>query len=88
MQEIKISYNWIGGKLKSRLPVLHCQWFNKTEESMDLIEEVSEDSYQPSIMDVGKMIYIQIIPESKDMEYIGMPITKFIGPLVLAPSTD
>jgi hypothetical protein len=34
------------------------------------------------------MIYVQIVPESKDMEYIGMPITKLIGPLSLSPDTE
>lgn len=62
LQEIKVSYNWLGGNIKSRLPILNCQWFNKTEESMDLIEGVNEEMYQPSILDVGKMVYIQIVP--------------------------
>lgn len=36
---------------------------------MELIEGVEEEYYQPSIVDVGTSIYIQIVPESKDLEY-------------------
>jgi hypothetical protein len=50
---------------------------------MELMPEVDGETYQPSVMDVGTTIYLQIMPESKEMEYIGMPIVKFIGPLSL-----
>lgn len=85
LQEIKIAYKWATNQYKSRLPTLACQWFNKTDQSMDLIPGVTEESYQPSALDIGTTIYIQMVPESKEMEYIGMPLTKFIGPLSLAP---
>ena len=55
---------------------------------MDLIADVSDVSYQPSILDVNTTIYIQIMPVSAEMEYIGMPITKFVGPLELSPETE
>ena len=50
--------------------------------------EVDGETYQPSVMDVGTTIYLQIMPESKEMEYIGMPIVKFIGPLSLNEETE
>ena len=50
---------------------------------MEEIEGVIDEMYQPSILDVGTTIYLQIVPESREMEYIGMPISKFIGPLKL-----
>lgn len=88
LQEIKISHKWAASHMRSRLPTLSCQWFNKAEQSMEPIPGVTEQSYQPSVLDVGTTIYIQILPQSKDMEYIGMPITKFIGPLSLSPETQ
>lgn len=51
--------------MKVRLPKLSCQWFNKTESSMELIPGVTDDAYQPSIIDVGTSIYVQIVPLSK-----------------------
>ena len=55
---------------------------------MQEIEGVIEEMYQPSILDVGTTIYLQIVPESREMEYIGMPISKFIGPLKLNSQTE
>ena len=83
-----MAYKWKEEKFEGRLPSLTCQWFNKSPSSMDLIADVSDVSYQPSILDVNTTIYIQIMPVSAEMEYIGMPITKFVGPLELSPETE
>lgn len=34
---------------------------------MELIPGVTEESYQPSIIDVGTSIYVQVVPESKEL---------------------
>lgn len=81
-------HSWSNAGIKWRLPRLKCQWFNKTDNSMELIAGVDEEYYQPSIVDVGTSIYIQIVPESKDLEYEGMPITRSIGPIQLASETQ
>lgn len=62
LQEIKVTHSWASQAIKVRLPKLHCQWYNKTESSMELIPEVTEESYQPSIIDVGTSIYVQVVP--------------------------
>jgi hypothetical protein len=67
LQEIKIVHSWASQAIKVRLPRLNCQWFNKTDSSMELIPGVAEDSYQPSIIDVGTSIYVQVVPESKEL---------------------
>jgi hypothetical protein len=67
LQEIKVTHSWTSQVIKVRLPKLNCQWYNKTESSMELIPEVTEDSYQPSIIDVGTSIYVQVVPESKEL---------------------
>ena len=88
LEQIKIKYKWLFGEWKYRLPELVCKWYNKTDTSMEEIEGVIEEMYQPSILDVGTTIYLQIVPESREMEYIGMPISKFIGPLKLNSQTE
>lgn len=55
---------------------------------MEQIKGIQEENYQPSVLDVGSQIYIQIVPEAKDLEYVGMPITKVVGPLQLAGETE
>ena len=55
-------HSWSSAGIKWRLPRLKCQWFNKTDNSMELIAGVDEEYYQPSIVDVGTSIYIQIVP--------------------------
>lgn len=55
---------------------------------MELIPGVTEDIYQPSIIDVGTSIYVQVVPESKELEYEGMPISKFTTPIQLATETE
>lgn len=55
---------------------------------MELIPGVTEDSYQPSIVDVGTSIYVQIVPLSKDLEYEGMPITRSTPVMQLASETE
>ena len=54
---------------------------------MEQIKGIQQEFYQPSVLDVGTQIYLQIIPEAQDLEYTGMPITKVIGPLQLAGET-
>jgi hypothetical protein len=70
------------------MPKFNCQWFNKTENAMEIVEGVTGEAYQPSALDVGTVIYLQMLPETKELEYIGMPITKFIGPLTLSEDTE
>ena len=48
---------------------------------------VTEEFYQPSLVDIGTVIYVQVLPVVNDMDYIGMPISKHIGPIVLSPET-
>ena len=49
------------------MPSFNCQWFNKTDTAMDLIEGVNAEKYQPSVLDVGTSLYLQMIPESKEL---------------------
>jgi len=59
-----VLYKWREEKFHGRLPSLTCHWFNKSSHSMDPIEGVSGDSYQPSILDTNTTIYIQMLPVS------------------------
>ena len=55
---------------------------------MELITGVTDDCYQPSIIDVGTSIYVQIMPLSKELEYEGMPITRMTNNIQLAAETE
>ncbi len=41
--------------ISNRPAELSCKWFNKTENSMNLIEGVTGSYYQPCLADVGTM---------------------------------
>ncbi len=42
LTEVKVNYKWTASHLKHRPPSLNCQWFNKTDESMDPIPGVTD----------------------------------------------
>lgn len=52
---IKLNCQWALPNISNRPAELSCKWFNKTENSMNLIEGVTGSYYQPCLADVGTM---------------------------------
>ena len=64
---------------------LHCTWYTIHEDTVQVIEGVTNSCYQPSIDDVGKKISVHGVPASDIQQYEGMPMFAEVGPLRLDP---
>lgn len=85
LQEIRLVAKWRTA-MTQRVPTFNCKWYSKKQRELDDLN-IEGEVYQPSAADVGSVIYVQAVPECKDLEYVGMPITKEIGPILMDEET-